>query len=134
MSVTEITIKKSSSLRYYLTLANVNGTRAARLFELHLHCCILRYRCAPHNAAICILFQEDAEAREHRPGIPLVTDWSQAPFLITLITGIIFSWLFTTSFSFPHRASQIAYCCSAGFRHYDTPASSNLPPLQFCDL
>lgn len=30
-------------------------------------------------------------------------------------------WLFTTSFSFPHRASQIAQCGSAGSQHYNTP-------------
>lgn len=68
-SITEITIKKSSSLRCYLTLANVNGTHAARLVVLHLRCGILRYRCAPHNAAICVLFHVDAEARERGPGI-----------------------------------------------------------------
>lgn len=116
LGITQITIKKSSSLRCNLRLANVNGTHAARLFELHLHCGILRYCCAPHNAAVCILFHEDAEAREFRPGIPplQIGALSQTPFLITPITEIIFSWLFTTSFSFPYRASQIAYCCSAG--------------------
>lgn len=120
MSVTEITIKKSSSLRYYLTLANVNGTRAARLFELHLHCCILRYRCAPHNAAICILFQEDAEAREHRPGIPLVTDWSQSTISNNFdnwnnIQLVIYNIFFLPTQGFPN--SLLLFCWLPALRY-----------------
>lgn len=123
-STLSITIKKSSLLRCHLILANTNGRRAARLPELHLCYCLLGHHRAPHSAATCSLFCEDAEGTQacHTS----LAGCSQVPPLLTSMTGVMFCGYLHL---FP---SQIAHCCSAGYWHYKEPASSNLPPLQCC--